>query len=80
MVPIMTDLPAAPKTLLKFFSYKCVSLLPKIHVEQMHALATKNGLKYMTACRDCRGLNFLNADDIIKSDEEDLELEDDNAI
>ena len=31
-------------------------------------------------CGDCRGLNCLNADDIIELEEENLELEDDNTI
>ena len=43
-------------------------------------LLPQNGLKCVTACGDCQGLNCLNADDIIELEEENLELEDDNTI
>ena len=66
--PIMTDLPAAPEALLKFVRCKC-----KLTSRNKCMLLPQNG-------GDCRGLNCLNADDIIELEEENLELEDDNTI
>ena len=77
--PIMTNLPAAPETLLKFVHFKC-KLTSRNPCGTNACSCRKNGLKCVTACGDCRGLNCLNADDIIELKEENLELEDDNTI
>ena len=38
----------------------------------------KNGLKCVTACGDCQGLNGQNSGNITELEEDSLELEDDN--
>ena len=77
--PIMTDLPAALETLLKFVCCKCKLTSRNPHGTNSCSCC-KNGLKCATAFGDCRGLNCLNADDINELEEENLELEDDNTI
>ena len=77
--PIMTDLPAAPETLLKFVHCKC-KLTSRNLCGTNACSCSKNSLKCVTACEDCRGLSYLNADAIIELEEENLELEDDNTI
>ena len=77
--PIMTDLPTAPETLLKFVHCKC-KFTSRNPCGTNACSCHKNGLKCVNACGDYRGLNCLNADDIIELEEENLELEDDNTI
>ena len=77
--PIMTDLPAAPETLLKFVHCKC-KLTSRNPCGTNLCSCRKNGLNRVTACGDCRGLNCQNTDDFIEVDEENFKLGDDNAI
>ncbi len=69
---IMTDLAAAPKALLKFVRCKC-KLTSTNPCGTNTCSCRKHGLKCITACGDCRGVNCLNAeDDFIADLEENL--------
>ena len=59
MVPIMTDLDAAPATVLKFICCKCKSNNRKQCATNMCS-CFKNGLKCVAACGHCRGENCHN--------------------
>ena len=52
--PILTDLHAAPDSLLKFVRCKC-KLLYKNSCSTNICSCRKNGLKCVTACGDCHG-------------------------
>ena len=54
--PIMTALPAAPETLLKSVHCKC-KLTSRNPCGTNLCSCRKNGLNYVTACGDCRGLH-----------------------
>ncbi len=70
--PIMTDLAAAPEALLKFVRCKC-KLTSTNPCGTNTCSCRKHGLKCVTACGDCRGVNCLNAeDDFIDDLEENL--------
>jgi len=72
--PIMTDLPAAPEALLKFVRCKC-KLTSRNTCGTNACSCRKNGLKCVTACGDCRGLNCQNADEITELEEENFDLD-----
>ena len=69
LIPIMTDLDAAPKSLLKFVRCKC-KLTSKNPCGNNLCSCRKNGLKCVSACGDCRGQNCKNSE----------EVEEDNSI
>ncbi|KAK6175983.1 hypothetical protein SNE40_014355 [Patella caerulea] len=66
--PIMTDLPAAPESVLNFVRCKCKS--PKNQCGTMICSCRKNGLKCVSACGGCHGESCRNS--------EDVDLEDDD--
>ena len=68
LIPIMTDLNAAPESLLKFVLCKC-KLSSKNPCGTNTCSCWKNGLKCVTACEDCQGEGCKNAEEII--DKED---------
>ena len=68
--PIMTDMAAAPETLLKFVRCKC-KLSSRNPCGTNLCSCRKHGLKCVTACGDCRGEGCGNAEDIIFDSEED---------
>ena len=45
----------------------------KIHVEVACAPVEKHGLKCVTACEDCRGENYNNAEEILEVEEDNFE-------
>ena len=61
--PVMTDLAAAPESLLKFVRCKC-KLSSKNPCGTNLSSCRKNGLKCVTACGDCRGETCKNSDEI----------------
>ncbi|XP_065911780.1 uncharacterized protein [Dysidea avara] len=78
--PVMTDLPAAPETLLKFVRCKCKPS-SRNPCGTNACSCRKNGLKCVTACGDCRGVNCKNTDDIIlELEEENFDLEDESTM
>ena len=74
LTPVMTDIAAAPETLLKFVQCKC-KLSSRNPCGTNVCSCRKNGLKCVTACGDCRGQNCRNSEDIILTDEEIFGLE-----
>ena len=62
--PIMTDLAAAPESLLKFVRCQC-KLSSKNACGTNLCSCRKNGLKCVTACGDCRGEGCMNAEEIL---------------
>ena len=73
-------MPAAPETLLKFVQYKC-KLSTRNPCGTNVCSCRKNGIKCVTACGDCRGESYRNADDIILSTEDEyFGVEDENTI
>ena len=70
LVPVMTDLDAAPESLLKFVRCKC-KLSSKNPCGSNICSCRKNGLKCVTACGDCRGESCKNAEEVIPDLEED---------
>ena len=67
--PVMTDIAAAPETLLQFVRCKC-KLSSRNPCGTNICSCQKNGLKCVTACGDCRGENCRNAEDIIFEQDE----------
>jgi len=73
--PIMTDLAAGPESLLKFVRCKC-KLSSRNPCGTNICSCRKNGLRCVTACGDCRGVNCNNAEDFTLDElEEDFDLE-----
>ena len=70
LTPVMTDMAAAPETLLNFVRCKC-KLSSRNPCGTNACSCRKNDLKCVTACGDCRGENCRNAEDIILSSEEE---------
>ena len=68
---VMTDLAAAPESLLKFVRCKC-KLSSKNPCGTNLCSCRKNGLKCVTACGDCRGETCKNSDEISLHEEENL--------
>ena len=64
LVPVMTDLDAAPESLLKFVRCKC-NLSSKNPCGSNICSCRKKGLKYVTACGDCRGESCKNAEEVV---------------
>ena len=71
LVPIMTDLPPAPKSLLDVIRCSCNTATNNT-CGTMRCSCRKNGLKCMDACGDCRGVYCDNA-----SRQENLGIESD---
>ena len=71
--PIMTDLAAAPESLLKFVRCQC-KLSSKNPCGTNICSCRKNGLKCVTACGDCRGEGCKNAEEMVL----DVDEESDN--
>ena len=69
--PVMTDLAAAPESLLKFVRCKC-KLSSKNPCGTNLCSCRKNGLMCVTDCRDCRGETCKNSDEISLHEEENL--------
>ena len=70
----MTDIAAAPETLLKFVRCKC-KLSPRNPCGTNVCSCRKNGLKRVTACGDCRGEDCKNAENILASEEDSIPSE-----
>ena len=70
LIPIMTDLNAAPESLLKFVRCRC-KLSSKNPCGTNMCSCRKNGLKCVTACEDCRGESCKNAEEIFDEEEEE---------
>ncbi len=62
--PLMTDLPAAPESLLKFVRCQC-KLSSKRPCATNVCTCRKNGLKYVTSCGGCRGEGCTNAEEVL---------------
>ena len=62
MVPIMTDLDAAPTDVLKFIRCKCKAS-GRNHCTNNLCSCRKNGLKCVMACGGCRGQSCDNGED-----------------
>ena len=73
LIPIMTDLNAAPERLLKFVRCKC-RLTSKNPCESNACSGRKNGLKCVTACGDCQGENCKNSEEVEENDCIDEEI------
>ena len=69
--PIMTDLHAAPDSLLKFVRCKC-KLSSKNPCSTNICSCRKNGLKCVTACGDCHGEGCNNSEEIMLEIEEEI--------
>ena len=68
LTPVMTDIVAAPESLLKFVRCK-YKLSAKNPCGTNICSCRKNGLKCVTACKDCRGESCQNAEEISLSSE-----------
>ena len=68
--PTMTDLAAAPDSLLKFVRCKC-KLTSKNPCSTNICSCFKNGLKRVTACGDCHGEVCSNSEEIVLDTEEE---------
>ncbi len=80
LVPIMTDLAAAPESLLKFVRCKC-KLTSRSPCGTNLCSCRKNGLKCVTACGDCRGESCKNSEEIILGlDEENVGGDEEDAF
>ena len=66
----MTDLAAAPDSLLKFVRCKC-KLTSKNPCSTSICSCRKNGLKCVTACGDCHGEVCSNSEEIVLDTEEE---------
>ena len=75
--PIMTDINVAPENLLKFVRCKC-KLSSKNPCGTKMCSCRKNGLKCVTACKDCQGESCNNAEEIFEVEEENGEEENSN--
>ena len=69
--PILTDLHATPDSLLKFVRCKC-KLSYKNPCSTNICSCRKNGLKCVTACRDCHGEGYNNSEEIMLENEEEI--------
>ena len=73
LTPVMTDIAAAPESLLKFVRCKC-KLSTKNPCGSNVYSCRKNGLKCVYACGDCRGEGCQNSEEItISSESEDFD-------
>lgn len=72
--PVMTDLGAAPESLLKFVRCKC-KLSSRNPCGSHICSCRKNGLICVTACGDCRGEGCRNAEEIFLDIEEDSDTD-----
>ena len=68
LTPVMTDIAAAPESLLKFVRCKC-KVSTKNPCGANICSCHKNGLKCVTACGDFRGESCQNAEEISFSSE-----------
>ncbi len=71
VVPIMTDLVAAPESLLKFVWCKCKLIRPKVPVEVTYACSCR---KWIEMCHGLRRLSWRKLqkfEENVGSDEED---------
>ena len=75
LIPIMTDLDAAPERLLKFVRCKC-KLTSKNPCGSNVCSCRKNGLKCVTACGDCQGENCKNSEEVEENDSIDEQISD----
>lgn len=66
----MTDLDAAPDSLLKFVCCKC-KLSSKHPCSTNICSCHKHGLKCVTACKDCHGEGCNNSEEIVIDDTEE---------
>ena len=77
--PIMTDLDAAPESLLKFVRCKC-----KLSSKNPYSIdvcsCRKNGLKCVTACGDYHGEGCNNSEDLVLDPEEENSSTDAGSI
>ena len=71
--PIMTNLDAAPDSLLKFVRCKC-KLSSKNPCGTNTCSCRKNGLKCVTACGDYRGENCENSEEVEENDDTDEQI------
>ena len=64
LTPVLTDLDAAPESLLKFVRCNC-KLSTRSPCGNNSCSCRKHGLKCVAACGDCRGESCQNAEEII---------------
>ena len=73
LIPITTELDAAPDRLLKLVRCKC-KLTSKNPYGSNMCSCRKNGLKCVTACGDCQGENCKNSEEVEENDCIDEEI------
>ena len=64
LTPVLTDLDAAPESLLKFVRCNC-KLSTRSPCGNNSCSCREHGLKCVAACGDCRGESCQNAEEII---------------
>lgn len=69
MAPIMTDLDAAPDSVLKFIRCKCKSKNP---CGTNLCSCRKNGINCVMACGGCRGQSCNNCEEVTLEDDDDI--------
>lgn len=74
LTPVLTDLDAAPDSLLKFVRCKC-KLTSRNPCVNNSCSCRKHGLKCVTACGDCRGESCQNAEEVTLDDEAEMNEE-----
>ena len=72
LTPVLTDLDAAPESLLKFVRCKC-ELSARNPCGNNSCSCRKHGLKCVTACGDCRGDSCQTAEEFTLDDEDNVD-------
>ena len=74
LTPVLTDLDAAPESLLKFVRCKC-KLSTRNPCGNNSCSCRKHGLKCVTACGNCRGESCQNSEEVTLDDEDSVYTE-----